>query len=357
MRIVRYYPRALIGDGGMTGAVRRWAGATVRAGAQVLVAYDGGHPPGNDGVEWRPLRHTKRGALHFPIGLDEVLEGADLLVLHSGWTWHNARAAAMARSMGVPYLLEPRGAYDPSIVSRNRTAKKAWWVAVERRLVRGARAIHAFFDQERAHLRSIGYAGPIVVVPNGADIATAPLWNGSEGSYALWLGRFDPEHKGLDLLLRSLLTIPPAERPALKLCGPDWHGRKAGVHRMIASLGLSDRVHVEDAVYGDDKRAMLVAAAAFAYPSRWDACPNSVLEAISLGLPTLVTPYPLGRFLADRGAAVLAEPTPAALAAGIRRVLEPNAARVGARGMEVARADLGWDTVARSWLRQVEDVL
>ena len=34
--------------------------------------------------------------------------------------------------------------------------------------------------------------------------------------------------------------------------------------------------------------------------SRWDACPNAVLEAVALGVPTLVTPYPLGRFLARR---------------------------------------------------------
>jgi glycosyltransferase involved in cell wall biosynthesis len=99
---------------------------------------------------------------------------------------------------------------------------------------------------------------------------------------------------------------------------------------------------------------MLAAASGFVYPSRWDACPNSALEAVSIGLPTLVTPYPLGRYFASHRAALLAEANAAGLADGLRRLGSPDAAEVGARGAELVRAELAWDAVARSWLEQAE---
>jgi len=110
-RIVRYYPRALVGDGGMTGAVRRWSRSLSRAGADAVVAFDeGSQPPPSDGVEWVPVRHFGFKGFFLPADLERVLRGADLLVLHSGWALQNVRAAAVARKLGVTYLLEPRGA-------------------------------------------------------------------------------------------------------------------------------------------------------------------------------------------------------------------------------------------------------
>jgi glycosyltransferase involved in cell wall biosynthesis len=359
MRIVRYHPRALVGDGGMTGAVRAWSAALVRAGASVTVAYEHGvEPPlSTDGVRWAPVRHKGGSAAKVPTGLGAVLRQADLLVLHSGWTLYNVRAASVARRLGVPYLLEPRGAYDPHIVRRKRFLKKAWWISMERELVSRARAIHVFFEPERAHLQALGYTGEVVVASNGAYPPNGTTWDGGSGGYVLWLGRFDPEHKGLDLLLEGLRVLPPDDRPHLRVQGPDWRGKKGLVRRMVSRLGLERWVTVGEAAYGHDKRALLSRARGFVYPSRWDACPNSVLEAVSIGLPTLVTPYPLGRYLAVREGALLAEPTPGSLADGLRRLVAPDASEAGRMGSQLVAEELSWDRVARSWLEQVEALL
>ncbi|CAN5700580.1 glycosyltransferase [soil metagenome] len=358
MRVVRYYPRALVGDGGMTSAVKKWSQGFVNAGAEAVIAYDEGvDVPASSGVEWRRVRHAGRPRLKWPIGLEDILRGADLLVLHSGWTIHNLRAAAIARKMGVGYVLEPRGAYDPHIVNRKRLLKKGWWLAWEKRLVQQARAIHVFFEAERAHLDALGYRGPVIVASNGVEPPAGLRWDGGSGAYVLWLGRFDPEHKGLDLLLEGMRIVPPTERPHLRLNGPDWRSRKARVVAMVDELGLKEWVTVGEAVYGVAKRNMLATASGFVYPSRWDACPNSALEAVSIGLPTLVTPYPLGQFFAARGGALLAEADAAGLADGLRRLVSPEAAAIGGRGAELVRAELGWDSVARSWLEQAEELV
>lgn len=358
MRILRYYPRAIVGDGGMTSAVRSWSEAMARNGAEVAIAFDGwGDPYEEAGVDWYPVRHSGRRGLKVPLRFKEIVQKSDVLVLHSAWTLRNLRAAAVARTLNVPYILEPRGAYDPHIVHRKRLLKRVWWAAWERRLVHEARAVHVFFDPEKTHLHALGYGGPFVVASNGRQAPEGETWDGGSGEYLLWLGRFDPEHKGLDILLDAMARISPAERPALKLHGPDWRDRKKRVRDLVEKLDLKASVTVGEAVYGNEKRSLLTRARGFVYPSRWDACPNAVLESTSLGIPTLTGPYPLGRFFEERGAAFVAGDEAGSLADGIKRLMSPDAVDMAPIGAEVVLRELSWDHVARSWLTQTEELL
>lgn len=355
MRIVRYYPRAVVGDGGITNSVWCHSRELVRAGASVTIAYDGGEPPSGDGIEWRRVPHS--GWPSAPVGLEPVLEGADLMVLHSAWAWHNVRAGAVARRMGVPYLLEPRGAYDPRILRRKRLLKRVWWWLWERRLVHEARAVHVFWDEERPHVERLGYEGAFVVAPNGIEMPEGRAWDGGSGGYVLWIGRFDPEHKGIDLLLKALHALPEAGRPPLRLHGPDARiGGKDRMRALVEELGIGAWVTIGDPVYGDDKYDLLESAVGFVYPSRWEGFGNSVAEAASVGLPVLTTPYPLGEWLAREGGGFVAGADPRALADGLRRLVSPDAASVGARGREVI-STITWDRVAASWLDQVRRIL
>jgi glycosyltransferase involved in cell wall biosynthesis len=357
MRIVRYYPRACTGDGGMTMALRHWSETAATMGAEVVVAFDGGRPPESTAVEWLPVRHRGPAGLRLPVGLDSVLRGSDLLVVQSAWAGHNLRAAAIARRLGVPYLLEPRGAYDPHIVRRKRLLKRAWWLAWERSLLRGARAVHLFSESERPHLRALGYDGPDIVVANGVSAPDGPCWDGGSGGYLLWLGRFDPEHKGIDLLIQSVSRLRPEERPRLRLRGPERRGGRKRMEQLASGLGLDDWVEIGGPVFGDEKRELVARSTGFVYPSRWEAFGNALAEAAALGTPTLGTPYPLARYLAEQGGAFVAEPTPEALASGLLRLAGPDAEAVGRTGSEIVRREFTWPAVTSSWLRQVEALL
>jgi glycosyltransferase involved in cell wall biosynthesis len=143
----------------------------------------------------------------------------------------------------------------------------------------------------------------------------------------------------------------------MRLHGPDWRDRKKKVQQLVTELALERSVTVGDSVYGQAKRNLLIEAKGFVYPSRWDACPNAVLESVALGVPTLAGPYPLGQFLADRGGAFVAEAEPQSLADGLVRLMSPEAPRVAQKGTEVVRHELAWDQVAASWLEQAGTLL
>ena len=339
----------------MTNAVRSLAGELTCLGTQVTIVFDGPEMgTTNDGIRWIGVRHVGRRILRFPRGLLETFKDSDVVVLHSAWTLENLRAAADAQRLKLPYVLAPRGSYDPMIVKRKRWLKQSWFALFERGLIRSARAIHVFFDSEKAHMRSLGYRGEFVIAPNGVRTPEGRAWDGGSGGYLLWLGRFDPEHKGLDLLLDAMALVPVAERIPLRLHGPDWRQRKDVVRRRIVELGLESSVTVGEPVYDDNKWNLLQRAVGFVYPSRWEAFGNSAAEAVAMGVPTLVTPYPLGRHLADHDAAFLAAATPVSIAEGLRRLTSDDAARVAADGARFVRRELTWEVSARAWRQQLE---
>jgi glycosyltransferase involved in cell wall biosynthesis len=358
VRIVSYHPRARVGDGGITNSVRRLSEAWVRAGAEPVIAFDGhGRPFREDGIEWRPVRHVGRGRARLPIRLAATLRSADVLVLNSAWTIGNLTLGVAARRRAVPYVLAPRGAYDPLIVSRGRRRKRMWWLLFERRLVRLAAAVHVFFPAQRHHLEALGYGGPFVVAPNGVTVPEGVEWDGGSGDYVLYLGRFDPEHKGLDLLLRGLATLPEAARPTVLLHGPDWRGGKEAVIDLIARLKLRENVDVGPPLYGEQKWTVLSRAAAFVYPSRWEGFGNSLAEAAAVGVPAMATPYPLALHLAAEGACTVVDPEPEAIGAWLAEVGRERGAVADPPRSASVRDELGWDAVAGLWLDQLGTIV
>jgi glycosyltransferase involved in cell wall biosynthesis len=361
MKIVHYYPRAVVGDGGCTAAVRGWASGLADVGASVALVYEGnGTAPGRtDGIEWRPLPHTHLPGAKIPRDLGSLLGEADLLILHSGWVAHNVVAARAAIRSGIPYVITPHGAYDPNVFGRRRLLKAGWWLAAERRLLMRSAAVHVFFEAERAHLDRLGYRGRVLLAPNGVSLPTPPTATDAQRrDHVLWMGRFDVETKGLDLLLRAHALIPESDRPELRLVGPDWRGGKQRTGRLIDELGLQKWVVIRPAAYGREKWSVLQECGVFVYPSRWDASSMMVLEAAGVGCPVVASSAVfVARELAHDDAALIVDPRPEDIAAGMLAGLTAEGRRAGATAARVVGTKFTWPSVASALQEQFRALL
>ena len=357
MRVVHYHPEMFLGESGTASAARGWAEAIKSLGVPVLALVDGDSirlPPSKD-LPVVALTHKLRGRARVPVHFVDLLQPGDVVVLHGGWVLSNAVVASSAARRGVPFVVTAHAVYSPHVFGSRRFAKWLWVNAVERKELERALAVHFFFSEELDGLERLHVHTPTIIAPNGIATPFDRAWDGGSGGYLLWLGRFSPHHKGLDLLLRALHELAPDSRPKLRLHGPDWRSQKEVVQALVRELDLGRWVHIGDPVYGDDKWELIRRSTACVYPSRWEGCSMAVLEAISLGVPTLVTPYAMGESLANDGAVIRAGWSPRDIADGILRLRSPEAREVGRRASEIARTKFDWRTVAESWLRQVAD--
>jgi glycosyltransferase involved in cell wall biosynthesis len=359
VRVTHYYPYLLLHESGPANAILGWCRALAGHGVETNVVVDERviHVPPPTDIECIFIKHVGRGRLRSPVRLPAVRSDDSVLVTNGGWTLANVVAGRLARRQHIPYVAMPHGAYKPQVLRRAMLRRRAWLAAVERSYLNEAAAIHLFFPAEIEDVVTLGVRSSFVVAPNGIAPPEGILWDGGSGGYLLWLGRYDPEHKGLDILLHGLRLLPETDRPRLLLHGSDWHGGRIGVERLVRELDLGDSVSVGDAVYGEAKWRLMAQAVGFIYPSRWDASPVAVGEAVSIGMPTLVADYPMGRFLSSRGGARLIDLTPLGIKAGIAWLGSPEATQCGSKGREIANRELSWEHLASSWLEQVRSLL
>jgi len=154
------------------------------------------------------------------------------------------------------------------------------------------------------------------------------------------------ERKGLDVLIEAFARVGvPAE---LLIAGGDWSapGYPAQLRTLAHQLGVADRIHFEN--HRRDVGAVLSTADIFVLPSRSDARPRSIIEAMSLGIPVVASEVGGIPSLVQHeqtGLLVPAEDA-GALAAALAKMIESPALRkrMGAAGRlhagEACRPDL-----------------
>lgn len=216
----------------------------------------------------------------------------DIVHLHSVFLPFNTLAA---RALRTPFVVSPHGGYDPVSLRRSAGRKAAYRILFERRMLQRAALVCALTTQEAHAARSMGASGRVVVIPNGVEpfsdeVDPLPLRRelGIEPSelLAVFVGRLDVFHKGLDELLRGLAGAPGWN---LALVGPDHRGGRGTLQRLAADLGVDDRV----LFVGPRDRATvhqaMVAADVAVFASRWEGQPMALLEALTVGTPAVVS--------------------------------------------------------------------
>jgi glycosyltransferase involved in cell wall biosynthesis len=361
-RFVHYYAGA-IGDSGVTVALWGWASALAAAGFEVLVLHGGANAgerhtaesfvTARDGsVEHRPIAHRGTGRLvRHPVDLGRHLRDGDVLVLHEGWVSGNTVAAVTASRARVPYILVPHGVYEP-LWRRYHRPPRAVRAAIERRVLERAAAVHLFFPSEAASIMALAPAARTIVSPTGIEIPS-DRWRGG-GGYFAWIGRYDPTHKGLDVLVDAVAEIPADRRPAIRLRGYDYRGGLAHLARLLAARpGVDRSIEIGGPISGDEKRRFLLEAEGYLLPSRWESHSVALLEALSLGIPCLVSgTLHVASDLHRNGAAVIAMPDVPSLAAAL--ITLKDAADVGPRGRAMVATEFTWTRAVDDLIRQLE---
>jgi glycosyltransferase involved in cell wall biosynthesis len=371
LEVTQRFPPAL---GGVEAHVGRLAAELSAAGASVTVATTdllrdrpflrGRAPPAPEGI---PV-HRHRAVPFFPAphglgigspGLFREVLRADVDVVHAhafGYppTW----AGALARALGGPPLV-----VTPHMDEGTGTRiSRRYAVSVARWTLRRADRVIALTRREAGLLASLGVPPErITVIPNGVDLSefgARPAPPSSPTVRVLYVGRFYPRQKGLDVLIRALAEIPKRTPVSLRIVGEDWGGTEE-LLRLAASLGVRPRVEFTGAISRSAVLTEYKGADLFVLPSRFEPFGIVLLEAMAAGLPIVATRVGGVPEVVEEGrTAVLVPPgDPTQLALAIGELARDAGRRqvLGALGRERAR-QFSWPTLVPQFLRLFTEV-
>lgn len=274
----------------MTAALKSWAKVHLAAGADVVLLHGPAGPSSEGlpaGTSARPVRHAGNGrASYVPLDLPSQLKGVDLLVLHEGWVLSNYVAAEVAVATRTPYVVMPHGSYEPSMLNQLRRPRNLR-VRAEARMLRRAAVVHDFFESEHELALDLAPSARTLAIPTPVS-ENRTRWSGG-GDYFAWFGRYAVHHKGLDALIDALSQLPASSRPRVRMAGIDFQGGMTATTELVNKANLSDWVSVGPAVHGEAKSDFLARCIAYVHPSRWESHSIALVEALAMGVPSVVS--------------------------------------------------------------------
>lgn len=338
MRVLHVIPSLSPVHGGPTSAVATMEAALAAAGVSVTTLTTDDDGPGRRfspaflpapamGVrrvfmrKWADAYQPAPGMARW---LWSHVRDFDVVHIHALFSFASACAALVAAQRGVPYILRPLGTLAPyGIATRRPWLKAASMALLEGPMLRRAAAVHFTSRKERDEAMRLGMAFRAEIVPLAIEDPVAVRRRDTASIRVLFLSRIEPV-KNPDGLLRGFAAVA-RDRPAMGLvmAGGGRPEYVTALQALAAALGIAGKVEWTGHVEGPRKARLLGSADIFALPSHSESFGLAAAEAMAAGLPCL-----LGRGVAiaadaeRAGAALLCDPQPESIAAGLRRLAD-----------------------------------
>ena len=336
--------------------------------SSVLCSTHGGTPQCQaEGVE--EFQRIKPDVIYYSPKLQRIaphlVRTADVLHGHGFYVGTNFILGSEARRQKKPLVYHVHGIFEPYILSRSRWKKRLVHWLFEDANFRHACLWRALTQKEAGQIRDYGITTPIVVAPNGLNVAEfpapvdrnapleLPLVKRLEKTALrlLFLGRLHPK-KGLDILLQAWSKLSANTRNwQLIIAGPDEQGYFAQIRALAQSLGLLDQIVFTGPVSGATKVNLLYSADLFVLPSYSEGFSMSILEAMACCLPVLATHacnFPeISKTEAGWECNASAESLAQVLQSALSCSESERQAR-GAKGLQLVKSHYTWPTVIKT---------
>lgn len=226
--------------------------------------------------------------------LPRPFNNPDVVVFNSMYLIEHVKMANKLVKYGIPYVIIPRGALTEKAQCKKWYKKKIANLLFFNKYVNNASAIQFLTENEKVESSKFKYKKSIVC-GNGVEEKSNHKEYGScnDKFIITFIGRIEKFHKGLDKLMEAINQGQEELRKKniiLNLYGPDKNNSVSFLSEYIKKQKIEDLVKINKPVFDKEKEKILLESDLFVHTSRLEGHPTAVIEAISYGVPVLVTP-------------------------------------------------------------------
>lgn len=223
--------------------------------------------------------------------LPEPFNNPDIVIFHELYRFEYISIHRKLVKHGIPYVIIPHGCLSIKAQQKKRVKKIVANTLFFNKFIKNARLIHYLSnnEQDMSAFKKI----PSIVIGNGVSIPRNKKSSFSRSDIRfVYIGRLEMHIKGLDILLTAIKKCEHLLRQygaVFEIYGPDYNGSHDNISKFINELNLNDLVRLDREKFGIDKERILLDASCFVQTSRTEGLPLGPLEALSYGLPCIVT--------------------------------------------------------------------
>ncbi len=224
--------------------------------------------------------------------IKEILRKVDIVIFHGIYLPRIWKFYYKYIKGKKPYIILPHGSMSFEVQKKNNFKKFFFNHLLVYKFTRNAKAIQFLSENEKDLSNPVFYSRHYVIGNGISKKRKFYKQKQSAGLNILYIGRMDIYNKGLDLLLEAVKNQKNylfKNQIKILLYGPDTGHAKQEIQEYISKYELSQVLYIGNEIFGIEKEKLLLSCDYFIQTSRTEGMPMGVLEALSYGIPLLVT--------------------------------------------------------------------
>lgn len=274
----------------------------------------------------------------------------DLVVFHETYRAEYLKIAKNLRINNIPYIIIPHGELTKEAQKKKWLKKKAANFLLFNKFINGASAIQCLSQRE---LETTKFGKKKFIGTNGIDVPKVRKKNFNEDKINFtYIGRLEVCIKGLDLMIKAIALKKDfliKNNCKFTFYGPDRFGWGDEIRNLVVENNVEELIQLKQEISGAKKESVLLDSDVFIQTSRSEGMPLGIIEALSYGLPVLITEgTTLGSCVREYNAGWVAETSAESIAKSFEKIIEEKARfeEKGQQAIKLIEENFEWKKIA-----------